>query len=257
MKYLVVILLLCCIQSNAQFTLDTRLRMSGDSLADKQILGVADPITSSDGVNAGNALRQELVYGEINGGSAIILNPTPAVPSYANGMILSFALLSTADSAVSLNVSGNGPIPILRNGTLALDSGVLIPNRPYHVIFSNGVFHLLTGLETKCPDGFEPVTSDYCMETQPTGAANFFLAARLCSDRGGRLCTMGEWMRGCKKLNLQPSISAWEWVDSAANNSGDAKAMGLDQATQSSPDCEYGRPLLPTLSANTRCCFSR
>jgi hypothetical protein len=257
MKLLPAILVFCGIQVSGQWELDTRLTLDGDSSSNRQILNVDYPVNPSDGVSAGVVRNQELVYAELNGGGGILLNPVPAIAAYSDGMLFSLVLANASDSAATLNVNGLGAVPIVQNGTIALDSADLAPNRPYHVLYHGGVFHLLSTSNRSCPQGFEVVTSDFCMESSPSPASTFYSAGIQCSKKGARLCTMSEWMRGCKKLDLTSTIGTWEWVDSAANHSGDAKVMGLDAATQSMPDCEYGRTRSPYLTSNVRCCYSR
>lgn len=241
----------------AQWEFGTRLNLVGDSSNQRQVFGVNNPTDLEDGVPADAVRDQKVMYDEVNGGAIIQLNLSPAPVSYVNGLTVSFALTTYADSAAPISVNGLGNVPLVKNGGISLDSAELRLSRPYHAIYYNSIFHLLSTSSPACPFGFEIVTKDYCMESFPTTATTFFNAARQCSDRGGRLCSMGEWMRGCKKTNLSSTITNWEWVDSAANHSGDAKLMGLDPVTFSTPDCEYGITRAPSLSANVRCCYSR
>ena len=241
---------------NAQWGLDTELKLTGDSSNLRQVHGVNLPQESTDGVPAQSIQNQALIYNEVSGGTLIDLDLSPSPIAYSNGMMISFVLTSAHDSAVQIRINSLPVTDLLIDGTDPLDSAELQVGAPYHAIYSNGYFNLLKNTSSACPFGFEIVTRDYCIELKPDTAARWYQAAIRCADRGARLCKMGEWMRACKKLNLEPSISDWEWVDSAANHSGDAKAMGLS-IDRANPDCEYGRTYAPNSSAAFRCCYSR
>ncbi len=242
---------------NAQLNLDTELKLTGDSSSQRQVHGVNAPVNPTEGVPAVAVQEQALIYDEALGGALINLTLLPAPASYSDGMMISFALTSANDPGAQLRVNALPAVDLLIDGTTPLDSAELQLGVPYHAIYTDGHFSLLKNTSPACPFGFEMVTRDYCIELQPDTAVRWYMAAILCADKGARLCKMGEWMRACKKLNLEPSISNWEWVDSAANSSSEAKAMGLDPVNFTDPDCEYGRTLTPTLNAAFRCCYSR
>lgn len=251
------LLLLVCSITWAQLELDQELRMTGQQASDRSVLQVLPPTSGDHGVPLSTVRNQSVSHATASGGASITMALNPAPAAYTPGMLVSFALSSSADSAAMVNVNGLGAVPLLKDGVFPLDSAELHIGIPYTAIYANGVFHLLKRTSSACPRGFDIVSKDYCIELQPDTAVRWYWAASRCAAKGARLCSMGEWMRACKKLNLEPSISRWEWVDSAANSASDAKAMGLDPVNATNPDCEYGRPLAPTLYANYRCCYSR
>ena len=83
-----------------------------------------------------------------------------------------------------------------------------------------------------------------CIETLPHDTATFFEAAENCAARGARLCRYAEWIAACRgKVDFMNTVPNMEWVDSAANNNGDAKTVGIGfdgQTLITGSGCGYG-----------------
>ena len=111
-KLLSIGLLLIPILAGAQWEVGDRLILTGDSASERAVDGVAAATDAGDGIPAGLAQQQAIIYEEIPGGTQLSLSLEPAPLAYTNGMLVSFALTTSNDSAAQLNVNGLGPVAL-------------------------------------------------------------------------------------------------------------------------------------------------
>ena len=129
------------------------------------------------------------------------------------------------------------------------------------LIFDGSRYHVINDLARPCPVGTSAGGALFSIGDSTIAEESFFNAVAACNSRGGRLCTFGEWASTCHRHpGFLATVTAYEWVDDAANNSNDAKTVGGGYA---GPDimegfaCEYGDTRAPQLVNRYRCCFDR
>lgn len=242
--------------AQAQWELPTRLQLDGAGNSDRQVSGLADPQTGTDGVSA-NVLREQRVsHGVATGVDQLSVTLTPAPTAYSPGMVVSLEPAGANTGPVTLNVNGLGSVIVLKNATLPLDSGDLRSGVPVRMVFDGSVFQLVGQWHPACPPGFFAATRDVCVEVNVNDSTTFYGASNACVARGARLCTMGEWYQACSMPGgFSGGLAAFEWVDHAANNNNDAKRMGSNSMGQF--DCKYGGLASPITNLVYRCCWDR
>jgi hypothetical protein len=150
---------------------------------------------------------------------------------------------------------------MLKWGQIALDSADLAVGEPARLVYDGNSFLLLNSVSRPCKPGTHVVGSLYCISDSAVGEGTFFDGIQACANRGGRLCSFGEWATACRQqAGFLGSVATAEWVDDAANNTNDAKVVGAGSngpGPVTGTACEYGNTKVPTLIFGYRCCFDR
>ena len=247
--------------SFAQWELTTPLVLDGPQVADRQAVGLADPLLPDAAMSLRAARSGTANLATVVGSGSLVGELLPAPIGYQPGMIVTVVAATPNAAAATLDLNGLGPRLILKQGAIALASGDLKPGIPARLIYDGEYFRLLSSTQLECPTGFKAVTHGYCIADQAQPAMNFFQAARNCVTQGARLCTINEWSYACRELpGFLSSVAAAEWVDHAANNGNGAKLVGAgsdgENAVQGS-GCNYGGQSPPTAAFGYRCCANR
>lgn len=240
----------------AQWNLPTRLQLDGTDQQDRQLSGLAAPQDATDGTRAISQRDQTIQYGITSGSDQLALTLTPAPAAYSPGMMLSIEPSAANTGAATLNVNGLGAVPIVKSVSLPLDSGDLRPGIPAQLVFDGTAFQLISQWHPACPTGYMAISRDVCIEAAVHDSSNWFSATNQCVNSGARLCSMGEWYQGCAMPGgIFSSVLAFEWIDEAANNTSDAKLMGMDGL--GTIDCKNGGLATPLAQRVFRCCWDR
>lgn len=244
-----------------QWDIPVRIEMNGATDADRQITGLADPLSSDAAVSLDAARATTMAFTEVDGTDLLSGTLSPAPTNYVAGMALTIVPLSANADSAALDLNGLGPIPIVKWGGVPLDSADLRPNVPARLVYDGVRFQLISAAYIACPTGFKAVDQNYCIGEEPLGEGNFFSAAATCRDLGARLCTFSEWLQACSSdPAFIVSVGVMEWVDHAANNESDAKVLGFGSTGTedgTGPACDLGGTRAPTLIAGIRCCRNR
>ena len=247
--------------SMAQWELGTPLQLSGSSPADRQVLGVSDPLEPNDAVSLGSARRNTATRAIVTGNVALSGDLTPAPVDLVSGMLITILPMEANAAAPTLALNGLTSHPILKGDGLGLDAGDLRPGVPARLVFDGEAFQLLASTFLGCPDGYVPVSSTFCIADQPNEAATFHDAIAACGAQGGRLCTISEWSHACSALAwFFGTVTQAEWVDHAANNNTGAKLVGVGidgGGVGEGAGCEFGGQSPPTNLFPYRCCSNR
>lgn len=235
--------------------------LSGPLPEQRQVTGLADPVDSSAAVSLAAARDHVTTYAAASGAAVMEVTLTPPPAGYFPGMVL-HVLPSEANSAGALvDVNGLGPVPILKQGGIPVDSADLFPGIPARMVFDGSSFLLLGNTYLPCRSGFRAVAREFCIEDSSRAAVNFYMAAANCTALGARLCTFSEWTHACRVIQgFMNTVPSFEWVDHAANNATDAKRVGQGSDGSNNPEsagCTYGGTSIPTNSARYRCCTNR
>lgn len=247
----ILALLLPHLEIAAQVEIDEPVRMTGTSGADRQVKGLGVPVSPGNAISAQAVQNNKVIFSAASGIDTIAINPAPALNNYVAGQLLHFQAANTITGPAFVNVNNLGPVPLRKGVNQLLDSADIKASQIVSVVFDGSDFQIISQLTKSCPIGYTPVTRDYCIETDEHATATWWDAVTYCTSRNARLCNMPEWSFACVILgaNLQNMENNFEWIDSAANNSGDAKLVGNS--------CETGGHAVPGSLYNFRCCFSR
>jgi hypothetical protein len=241
---------------SAQWTVPYRIALNGPDTADRQVLGLDAPLEPSAGVSLEAARTQATHRGQASGTNALTVDLVPAPAGYTPGLRVVLVPANVNTTAVTLDVNGLGPVAVRKHVDVPLDSADLRPGIPVILVHDGTLFQVTSQLPRSCPKGSLPFTADACIDTSAQ-TSSWFQANVTCANRNGRLCTMLEWTAAClTRPAMLGSVTAFEWVDSAANNAGDAKMIGYDSVGQT-PNCSLGAWASPQDNRPYRCCYDR
>jgi len=244
----------------AQWDVPVPLVLDGPSPEDRQIIGLADPISSDAGVSADAYRRNVVTSAPSTGGSVLFAELFPPASGYEAGMSV-FLTLSTSNSAgCVIRLNDLEEKAVVKWGGLPLDSADLIPNVPNRFVYDGERFQYMGNILIPCPSGYSIGSSNYCIADSALTLQTFHQAGTICRQQGARLCTFGEWLHACPMFFSSQLTSDGEWVDSAANSANTAKTVGYGSTgvtTALELGCFAGSNRDPASTARTRCCFTR
>lgn len=243
--------------AHAQWTVPTSVVLDGTDPAQRQVTGLGAPTGEANGANLDADRYRTTSFGVAEGNGALTLHLAPSLQAYVPGLRLTISPQAVNLGDVTLDVDALGPVPVRKYLTLPLDSGDLVPGIPVDLIYDGAVFQVGNQLHPACPPGMMALGRESCIETTPHEAVTWYASGVLCADRGLRLCSFAEWMRGCMQTPaFLSTVADFEWVDDAANLYNTGKTMGLNSVTFV-PDCRGGGHKLPTALSPYRCCSDR
>lgn len=241
----------------AQLESPTPIVLDGSTNADRQVKGSELPAAADHGATTEAVRFQSVQRSTSIGTNTLTASLAPAATSYSAGMMLSVMPSAANDTAVTLNVDGLGPVPVLKFTNEPLDSADLRPGIPVLMVFDGAAFQLISQTGIACPPGMLEVNRDVCVEASPSGPASWYNAVSICNQRGFRLCGWADWFKGCSMPGgFVNSIVEYEWLDNASNDNNHGKRVGLTTGT-TTPDCYGGGTMIPSGSNNFRCCYNK
>ncbi|MBP7155142.1 MAG: hypothetical protein KBA60_03975 [Flavobacteriales bacterium] len=258
---LAVFLALCAPFVHAQLDVPVAIELTGSTDADRQVDGLASPLVPDAAVSVAAARATTMSYATASGTLQLVADLEPAILAYTPGMMITLVPNAANAAGATLELNGLGAQTVVKFGELPLDSADLPAGIPARLIYDGSRFLLLSNASRPCPTGFYAATSTYCIQDSSLAAITFFNAITYCHNTGARLCSMGEWANACRtKPTFIGTVISAEWVDSAANNSNDAKTIGAGWATDEplpGVACNYGFTNIPTALFRFRCCMTR
>lgn len=247
--------------SLAQWDVPARVVLSGATEADRQVLGLAAPQEASAAMSVDAVRDQCVTYATVIGTTLLAGALAPPPTAYSPGMIVTIVPAETNAPGAQLDLNGLGAQPMVKAGGLPLDSADLPAGVPARLIYDGSRFHLVGEAFIPCPAGFHVGGREYCIEDSSRSDTTFYWAARRCRDSNARLCTFSEWTHACRSdSSFFFTILDFEWIDSGANDTNDAKTVGNGGDGLGGPSfisCEHGGTALPTVNRRYRCCTHR
>lgn len=245
----------------AQLELPGSLQLNGASPADRQVLGLAAPLTRDAAVSADAARNQAVSFSTVSG-PLWQVNLTPAPPAYTAGMLITVLPDAPNEAGIQVDVNGLGPRAIVKPGGAPLDTAELRGGAPARLLYDGERFVVIGNVYRPCKPGFSPVGRALCVQDSALAPATFHEAVNQCTQRNARLCTYAEWITGCQRLpGLLGTVTGPEWTDNAANNTSDAKTVGYGgdglSGTVVGFGCDRGSSTPPTELRTYRCCTHR
>lgn len=222
--YGLFILLLLCIEVNAQVTFGNKVTLTGNIDEDRQVVNISStPTALNQAVNVEVLQTNYLKYANAAGdGNTIEITLTIAPLQYVEGMSIYVKANQNNTGGITLNVNGLGAVPVLKNVTQPLVAGEIISGQIFHVVYDGSSFQLLSDLQKTCPAGFLSVNDSYCIEIDERTPKMFYEAMEACGAIGAKLCDWDEWFYACQhsvvSLGLNNMIGNYEWLDEGGNN---------------------------------------
>ncbi|MBL7950702.1 MAG: hypothetical protein JNM62_03180 [Flavobacteriales bacterium] len=246
------LILLSCNWSGlfAQVELDKALRFVG---ADDQrrVDGLAYPATHDAALTVGVSASGALHWASATAyQDTFLLTTTPTISTVNDGLLLRF-IPSTANSGPSwISVDGSNALPLLRPDGLPVAPGELRTAHIVEAIHVGDHWTFINTSHTECPTGSVAVNDRFCIETGQTPTLGYYAAIQHCGERGGKLCTWGEYVAACSVAGsgLSGLFDAWEWLDDTANHTHTALQAGrlTCQSERSANTFDVG---------DARCCY--
>lgn len=236
----------------AQVRIDVPLELTGAD-GERRIDGLAAPATGSALVTLESAAQGSWQWGtaQVNG-LALSVALSPPLSAYRDGLLVRFVAPANLAGAVTLNVDGQGDLPLLRPDGLLPVLGQIRQGVVCEAMHADGRFILLSAAERGCPPATVPVTERYCIDQGSVGNQLVFTAMSYCANRGGRLCTWDEYHAACVLVGTQLTgmFNEWEWIDDTSNHTQTA-----DQAGRAHCQSQRSAGVPTTTTGDTRCCY--
>jgi len=248
---------------NGQWQVPVPIIMNAQDPADRQVIGLADPMSNDAAVSYEALLANATTYTPTTGSATLVGTLTPPLSTYTPGMIVTIRPMDPNAASAMLDLDGLGPVPIVKWGNVPLDSADLPVDVPVRMIHTGGAFLLLGNTYAPCPSGFTLINRSYCIADSSFASPLSFLdAVSACATIGARLCTISEWSHACTTTpGFLATVSAVEWVDHASNGATDAKVMGsgrtANQVITTEMGCTYGSTAHYAAHLRFRCCSTR
>lgn len=245
----------------AQLDIPVPLSFTSDAPADRQIGGLADPLSPDAAVSANAARSMAMNRTIVQGSASMTGSLTPPLDAYSIGLSITVLPTEVNQQAATLDLDGLGARFIVKNGDQVLDSADLRPGIPVRLIYDGTYFQLLNRTYLTCPTGFSVVNGSYCIGDLPLATNSFFGAASACAAMNARLCTINEWAYACRSIpGFLGTVITAEWVDDAANNTDGAKLLGAGNNGEidlPGTSCTFGTQNSPYNLFRARCCANR
>lgn len=255
--HILLLLGLAPLFGRGQWEVPVRVALTGPTVNERQVTGLAAPQEGTDGVSLEAAREQRVSYATASGQNALSASLNPAPSGLSTGLTLTLVPAMANTGPVTLDLNGQGTAPVVKHVSQPLDSADLRPGVPVTLAWDGAAFQVLTQLHGSCPPGSTPISPDACIDVTSSDTVNFYTANVRCANANGRLCTFSEWIHACQRdPAFLGTVLNYEWVDHAANDANKAKAMGIDGATLQ-PSCQGGGLRVPTGLYSYRCCYDR
>ena len=247
---------------NAQLMIPGPLVLNGANPNERQITGLADPLTADAAISVEALRTNRTTYTTVNGTTLLNGTLVPAPVNYSAGMVVTILPTSANEPGATLDLNNLGARPIVKAGGIPLDSADLWPGVPSRMIYDGQRFIVLGSSSIPCKNGFSVGAREYCIEDSSRSEVSFFDAVVFCKNRGARLCKNSEWVHQCLRIpGFLGTVLDYEWVDDAANHLDGGKRIGNggngETGTIPGIDCKHGSSIASTTSVRFRCCMTR
>lgn len=242
-----------------QVRVDGPLQLTGSDDAERQVTGLAPLNDPAAALSVEGERRVGLTHAEPGMAPSWVVD-IPALPGVpVAGTHITVKVPDGATGEVTILLNGLGPYDVITGPAAPLQAEQVATGSVLSLVFLSNSFQLMNGTTRAlrpCPIGTVAVNGQYCIETQQdTAIVDFFNAARICGERGLRLCSWAEFHMGCANaavLGLQNMTGDHEWIGSACNEDGSARIAGFSGCTSVACALAAGSTDRPF-----RCCTDR
>lgn len=257
MRSLAIVIGMTSLCAQAQLEVPSRLVLEGVNATDRQVTGLADPISEDAGMSLNAARNGTSSTAYASGSQVLVAALDPPLSAYGVGLLITLIPDARNAAGAQLDLNGLGPRPIQKWGAVPLDSADLIPGSPFRLIYDGVAFQVLGQVTLPCPEGFSAVTSRLCVMDSSLAPVSFYAATNVCGAMNARLCSYSEWAYACRSNPaFLATVLELEWVDDAANSDINAKNVGIDSTTLEF-GCEFGANSQAVNPGRFRCCKTR
>jgi hypothetical protein len=234
-----------------QVDLDTRIEFTGPP-AQRGVDGLAPATVNTSAITVEASLLGTPHWGTATiSGSLISVEQTVNPEAHHIGQLIRFVAPASVHGAIQLRIGLLPPLPLLRSDGQTVASGQVRSGAVVEVVNAGEHWVLVAPGEGNCPPGSLQVQDNLCMDAAPASLRSVYEAADLCLEKGGKLCTWGEYYLGCTVLagQLQGMFQEWEWLDDTSNHTHTADQGGRNT-------CRSQRASNPVLvQGRVRCCY--
>ncbi len=222
---------LAFMELDAQVKIDHSIILNGQNNSDRQVEGLGPPLNETALLNVEQLRNNGARYAVANGTDLLDVEITPFPSSISLGTAVFIGISNDNSAPVSITINGIGPFPVKKNVDQDLDPADLRSGEIAYLIFDGLAFQLINARDLSkrdCPFGFVEVNDQYCIEVNERDSVDFFEAATICGDLGGRLCSWAEWHWACRDTSviLNDINGNWEWTNSTANSDNNVRVVG-------------------------------
>lgn len=108
-----------------------------------KLTGLGSGSAAADSVSLGQAQAQAYIWlTSVSGTDTIVATATPAISAYAAGQTFRFAPANTNTGAVTINISGVGPLAVTKKGSTALVASDLVAGYIYQITHDGTRFQI-------------------------------------------------------------------------------------------------------------------
>lgn len=254
----IAVCMIAC-SAGAQVRVDGPVEFTGGIGPERQVTGLAPLKDPAAALSVEGERQAGLVHAEAGMAPAWIVD-VPALPGVpVTGMHITVKVPDGASGQVSILLNGLGPYDVLTGPVTTLQADQVAPGSVLSLIFLGNAFQLMNGTTRTlrgCPAGTVAVNGQYCIDAQQEATTvDYFNAARICGERGLRLCSWAEFHMACVNggaLGLQNMTGDYEWIGSACNEDGSSRIAGFNGCTAVGCALAAG-----STTYSFRCCIER
>lgn len=217
----------------------------------RAIHGLGGPISDSALVTVKVVTAGSIHWAEASFESdTIVLSTTPVISAIRDGLLLRFLAPASQSTALWIRPTGHSSHPLQRPDGLPVNRADMKEGAVAEVVFNHERWTYLNPTNGACPTGAVDVNAAFCIDTAQVSGLEFYEAIRHCGDRGGKLCSWGEYVTACNLVgtSLQIMFDEWEWLDDTANHTHSALQAGRTT-------CQSQRSANVWMIGDTRCCY--
>lgn len=216
------------ISLNAQLHSDKPVQFMAADSSERQIENLAYPLGSDHAANAYSIQSGQMTFDVTTQLNVISVTMNPPLTAYVEGTRLNIRVDTNNSGAVTLDVDGLGPVPVVKGVDGSLDSNDIVMNEVISVIHDGTNFQLVAAMHNECPLGFVQVNAEYCIEIDEHPDAHFWGALEGCKALNATLCNYPDWLYACNNagLGLNDMIGNYEWVGDAYDHSYTGTKVG-------------------------------
>lgn len=244
---------------SAQVRVDGPVELTGGAGSERQVTGLAPLKDPAAALSVESERQAGLVHAEAGMAPAWIVDVPALQGAPVTGTHITIKVPEGASGPVSILLNGQGPYSVLTGPATPLQAEEVAPGSVLSLVFLANSFQLMNGTTRTlraCPVGTVAVNGQFCIDAQQdTAVVDFFNAARICGERGTRLCSWAEFHMACVNggtLGLQNMTGDYEWIGSACNEDGSARIAGFNGCTAVGCSLAAG-----STAYSFRCCTDR
>lgn len=255
MRHTLVILVLLglCSWASAQVEIDNSIDFNSTIASERQVQGLASPVDGTNLISMGATVSGTVNWCSITRtADTLILQPVFEPNLRLNGQLFRFLMDANSTGDTWIGSPGFSTARLLDGDGSLITEGMLRQGETIQVQWKDSVYYLLNPPPSICPTGFIRINETLCIQSSDNTLVDWYEANEICDEKGGRLCTWGEYIHACQSHGPQMTglFNNWEWMDDSSDHTHTADQVGRWA-------CHSNRSKGATHQefANFRCCY--